>query len=181
MHERQQADFFGWGGFKKEGTTVQCGAKVRWKRDGYRTSPIQNRRWLWVFEFDPFHWENCGGFTYTDQRPFRGFATGTKKKKKRTFVVSGGGFVRTSFPQCTHELQTARGSFLLPSTTQVKLLGVIFRQTRQKLLNNNRVLVVIWSGIPCQGQQASQVRHIFVGRLIHTKHSLLKGTIGICL
>ena len=27
MHERKQADFLGWGGFKIEGTTVQCGRK----------------------------------------------------------------------------------------------------------------------------------------------------------
>ena len=57
--------------------------------------------WLWVFEFDPFRWENRGGFTYTDQRPFEVLAPEQKKKKKkkkkkRTFVVSGGGgFVRT--------------------------------------------------------------------------------------
>ena len=31
------------------------------------------------------------GWSGPDQRPFRGFATGTTKKKKRTFVVSGGG------------------------------------------------------------------------------------------
>ena len=90
MNESKQIS---WGGVRGYHNAVW--AKVRWKRDGYRTSPIQNRRWLWVFEFDPFRWENRGGFTYTDQRPFRGFATGTKKKKKkRTFVVSGG-FVRT--------------------------------------------------------------------------------------
>ena len=60
-------------------------ANVRWKRDGYyRTSPNQNRRWLVVgFEFDPFRWENRGGFTYTDQRPFEVLPPEQKKKKKK--------------------------------------------------------------------------------------------------
>ena len=39
--------------------------------------------WLWVFEFDPFRWENRGGFTYTDQRPFEVLPPEQKKKKKK--------------------------------------------------------------------------------------------------
>ena len=71
--------------------TVQCGRTFAGSATVTVHLPIETDvGWLWVFEFDPFRWENRGGFTYTDQRPFEVLPPEQKKKKKRTFVVSGG-------------------------------------------------------------------------------------------
>ena len=77
--------------------TVQCGRMFVGSATVTAHLPIKTDvGWLWVFEFDPFRWENRGGFTYTEQRPFEVLPP-EQKKKKRTFVVSGG-FVRTPEP-----------------------------------------------------------------------------------
>ena len=64
--------------------TVQCGRMFVGSATVTAHLPIKTDvGWLWVFEFDPFRWENRGGFTYTDQRPFEVLPPEQKKKKKK--------------------------------------------------------------------------------------------------
>ena len=100
MNERRQADFFA-----RKLLHSAVWANVRWKRDGYRTSPNQNRRWLVVgFRIRPISLGKSRRFYVHRTAPFRGFATRTKKKKKkkkkRTFVVSGGVRPNPPNPPC---------------------------------------------------------------------------------
>ena len=102
--------------------TVQCGRTFVGSATVTAHLPIQTDvGWLWVFEFDPFRWENRGGFTYTDQRPFEVLPPEQKKKKKkkkkkRTFVVSGG--VRPNPPN--------------PPCVRACLLRVSFKKKKKK-------------------------------------------------
>ena len=77
--------------------TVQCGRTFVGSATVTAHLPIKTDvGWLWVFEFDPFRWENRGGFTYTDQRPFEVLPPNKKKKKKKADLRrERGGFVRT--------------------------------------------------------------------------------------
>ena len=99
MHERKQEDFLGWGGFKIEGTTVQCGRKfvgsatvtAHLKPDvgcGFSNSTHFVGKIAAVLRT-----QTCGPFEVLPPEQ-------KKRKKKRTFVVSGGGggFVRTPPP-----------------------------------------------------------------------------------
>ena len=63
--------------------TVQCGRTFVGSATVTAHLPIKTDvGWLWVFEFDPFRWENRGGF-HTDQRPFEVLPPEQKKKKKK--------------------------------------------------------------------------------------------------
>ena len=123
VNERRQADFFA-----RKLLHSAVWANVRWKRDGYRTSPNQNRRWLVVgFRIRPISLGKSRRFYVHRPAPFRGFATRTKKKKKkkkkekkRTFVVSGGVRPNPPNPPCVRAWLNSQKSnrSCLPMTTR---------------------------------------------------------------
>ena len=93
VHERKQADFLGWGGFKIEGTTVQCGRKFVGSATVTAHLPFKTDVGCGFSNLTHFVGKIAAVLRTQTSGPFEVLPPEQKKKKKkkkRTFVVSEG-------------------------------------------------------------------------------------------